>query len=789
MRTLALVAAIAFVPAAAETAAPVAVGADSLPPNAVIVRGRGFGHGRGLSQYGALGWATKFQKTWQEILAFYYDKGHTISAIVESDARLLPGGNMSVRLETIDGASTSVVSDNGTLTWAGQAGQWGALVAKPTGRNTYDVFASAGPTCAPVTVPASFTRLATGVTGPVEFTSLNGANPAATAPTELVGVCEPPDSTYRNGRIRYYRGSIRAANDGKGNIRTVNIVPLESYLRGVVPRESPAGWGDQAGGLGINALRAQAVAARSYSVSESRYSYAKTCDTMDCQVYGGAATRTVGGSTPAILEDARTDRAILETAGIVIRSAAGAIARTEFTSSNGGRTAAGTFAAKADEGDLAADAQLQTWSRTLPAADIQKKYPSIGVLTSVVTAHDGLGGEWNGYAVSVTITGTAGSVTRKAWDFRSDWDLNSPWYDTSSAPAVDPAAAAVGSILYVGDSVSESIANEFAAVVTPSYPTLTWHACAGRGFVGADCIAKVAAPQVDTDGIGIVNSVEPPAIAIIALGYNDDQNTVESEVQQMLSALTAKGVQRIIFVNLSTRSTTRTYSRTNAALAAAAAANPSVTVLDWNAASSAPNQWRWFDNASLCCWVHLNASGQTEFALFLRAQLDDLRARGLLPAAAATVPVVPGLPLATKNKGAMVRTVQVTLNKVLKLTGKMKLATDGEFGKGTAAAVSAFQATVNLPATGTVDRATWDALGLSARPELGVLRKGTRHPSVKTVQRALAKVLKTRIPVDGVYGNGLVAHVKTFQKRAGLPQSGRVGPSTWSILMATAARA
>jgi SpoIID/LytB domain protein len=789
VRTLALVAAIVFVPAAAETAAPVAVGADSLPPNAVIVRGRGFGHGRGLSQYGALGWATKFQKTWQEILAFYYDKGHTISAIVESDARLLPGGNMSVRLETIDGASTSVVSDNGTLTWAGQAGQWGALVAKPTGRNTYDVFASAGPTCAPVTVPASFTRLATGVTGPVEFTSLNGANPAATAPTELVGVCEPPDSTYRNGRIRYYRGSIRAANDGKGNIRTVNIVPLESYLRGVVPRESPAGWGDQAGGLGINALRAQAVAARSYSVSESRYSYAKTCDTMDCQVYGGAATRTVGGSTPAILEDARTDRAILETAGIVIRSAAGAIARTEFTSSNGGRTAAGTFAAKADEGDLAADAQLQTWSRTLPAADIQKKYPSIGVLTSVVTAHDGLGGEWNGYAVSVTITGTAGSVTRKAWDFRSDWDLNSPWYDTSSAPAVDPAAAAVGSILYVGDSVSESIANEFAAVVTPSYPALTWHACAGRGFVGADCIAEVAAPQVDTDGIGIVNSVEPPAVAIIALGYNDDQNTVESEVQQMLSALTAKGVQRIIFVNLSTRSTTRTYSRTNAALAAASAANPSVTVLDWNAASSAPNQWRWFDNASLCCWVHLNASGQTEFALFLRAQLDDLRARGLLPAAAATVPVVPGLPLAAKNKGAMVRTVQVTLNKVLKLTGKKKLATDGEFGKGTAAAVSSFQATVNLPATGTVDRATWDALGLSARPELGVLRKGTRHPSVKTVQRALAKVLKTRIPVDGVYGNGLAAHVKTFQKRAGLPQSGRVGPSTWSILMATAARA
>ncbi|NBU37997.1 MAG: hypothetical protein EBS32_07165, partial [Actinobacteria bacterium] len=54
--------------------------ADALPPTAVIVRGHGYGHGRGLSQYGALGWATKYSKTWQDILSFYYDNGHVISA-------------------------------------------------------------------------------------------------------------------------------------------------------------------------------------------------------------------------------------------------------------------------------------------------------------------------------------------------------------------------------------------------------------------------------------------------------------------------------------------------------------------------------------------------------------------------------------------------------------------------------------------------------------------------------------------------------------------------------------
>lgn len=771
------------VPAAAPASA------EPLPPSAVIVRGRGFGHGRGLSQYGAFGWATKLAKSWQEILAFYYDNGHTLSALVETDSAKVPAGNMTVRLQKQDNVNTSVVSDNGTLSWSGQPGQYSALVAVPTGRNVYEVWGAATASCAVSSVPQGFTKISDNVTGPVDFVTTNGANPAAVAPTDLVGVCVPADTTYRNGRIFYYRGAVRAVNDAKGNRRTVNVVPLESYVRGVVPRESPAKWGEAAGGLGMNALRAQAVAARSYSVSESRYSFAKTCDSQDCQVYLGAASRTVGGTTPALLEYPTSDLAVTETAGIVIRNAAGAVARTEFTSSNGGRTAGGTFAAKTDEGDLIADAQLQTWARTLSAADIQKKYPSIGVLTSVVTSHDGLGGDWDGYATQVTITGTAGSVVRKAWDFRSDWDLNSPWYDTTPAPVVDDAAPAVGSILFVGDSVGESIANEFASIVTPAYPGLTWHACAGRGLVGADCLANVSAPQIDTDGVGVVNSVDVPAIAVIELGYNDDPATADSEVQQMVSALVARGVQRIIFVNLSTRSTTRTYARTNAAMLAAATANPAVSVLDWNAASGAANQWRWFDNDSLCCWVHLNATGQTEFALFLRAQLDDLRTKGLLPSAVSQAPVVPGLPLAQSHRGVMVQSVQKTLNKVLLLDGKKRLATDGVFGRATADAVRAFQATVSLPQTGAVDRATWDALGLGARPELAVLRNGSRHPAVKTVQRALAKVLRVPIPADGVFGPGLTRHVKTFQTRAGLPVSGRVGPSTWTVLMATAARA
>jgi peptidoglycan hydrolase-like protein with peptidoglycan-binding domain len=503
-------------------------------------------------------------------------------------------------------------------------------------------------------------------------------------------------------------------------------------------------------------------------------------------VYGGAALRTVGSSA-TVIEDSRTDRAIAETAGFVVKDSRNSIVRTEFTSSNGGRTASGTFQAKVDNGDITADAALQNWTRFISAAQLQKMYPSIGVFLSLTTTHDGLGGDFNGYTTSVTITGTAGSVTRTGWNFRGDFDLFAPWYAAFPVAPADPAAAPVGSILFIGDSVSESIATEFKDIVTPAYPAMTYQACAGRGMAGADCLFNVAAPQIDLDGVGIANALPAPAIAIVALGYNDDPNTFEAEAQQMLSALSSKAVQRIIFVNMSTRATSRNYARSNQILANIAATNPTVTVLDWNTASSAQPQWRWFDNSSLCCWVHLSNSGQAEFTLFLRAQLDALRAQGLLPTTAPTAALIPGLPLAAKHRGAMVVSVQKKLNAVMNLKGSKRLATDGDYGKGTVKAVKAFQASVSLPQTGAVDRTTWDAMGLATRSDLAVLKVGSRHPAVSSVQRALAKVLRKKIPTTGLFSSSLANDVKLYQKRAGFKQSGRVGPQTWASLMLAAA--
>jgi peptidoglycan hydrolase-like protein with peptidoglycan-binding domain len=95
---------------------------------------------------------------------------------------------------------------------------------------------------------------------------------------------------------------------------------------------------------------------------------------------------------------------------------------------------------------------------------------------------------------------------------------------------------------------------------------------------------------------------------------------------------------------------------------------------------------------------------------------------------------------------------------------------------------------MNLPVTGTVDRVTWESLGLAARADRAVLQVGTRHPAVATVQRALAKVLRKKISATGIFTSSLANDVKTYQKRAKMRPSGKVGPGTWSSLMAAVAR-
>ena len=335
-------------------------------------------------------------------------------------------------------------------------------------------------------------------------------------------------------------------------------------------------------------------------------------------------------------------------------------------------------------------------------------------------------------------------------------------------------------MLFVGDSVGESIAAEFNAIVKPAYPNVDYQALSNRCMVGPSCVAAASGKPDALSVIGALTPEQYPNIVMVQLGYNDDPNTFQSDVDQVVNSLTARGVQRVIFVNLSTRRSSRNYALSNAVLANAATSYPNVSVLDWNAASAAPTQSRWFRDD-----VHLTSTGRAEFALFLRRELDALRQSGVIAVGAGSV-VPLGVPLARGDRGENVKQLQTALNVALALPKKKRIVTDGVFGKGTAAAVSAIETNNALPVDGIADDAVLAILGID--PTTVSLSNGTKHATVATAQTALARVMKVKVRADGIYGAGTTRLVKRFQKSVGLKQTGVVDRTTWIALLTASAQ-
>ncbi len=403
-------------------AVPAVPVAAAYPAPTVEIDGHGFGHGRGMGQWGALGYALDHGLTYRQILGHYYSNT-TVGDIGNPE--------ITVILRAFDRADTIVTQERGHLVTNAAGGTFSALRAVKTGVNTFRV--EAGPDCG-----GPWTTVNGAVQGPVVFAPQNRNEDRQ----EMLQACEP------SGSRRWYRGEIRAVEGLDGTARTVNATDMEGYLKGVVSRESPASWADLGGGAGIHALRAQAVAARSYAQASELAHYAKTCDTTACQVYGGRALQT--GSTFFDLEDPRSNRAVDETAGEV-RLLNGVPARTEYSSSTGGYTAGGTFPAVPDDGDDIATNPHHSWHRSIPVGTVQAAYPQVGTLNSInVTRRNGLG-DFGGRALEVQLVGSAGSLTVSGETFQFDLGLRSNWFRIS-VPGGYWVAANDGSIWAFGDA-------------------------------------------------------------------------------------------------------------------------------------------------------------------------------------------------------------------------------------------------------------------------------------------------------------------------------------------------
>lgn len=433
---LAAVVAVASL-AAVPSGAPAAT---ALSSGVVTFEGAGNGHGYGLSQWGAYGYAVEKGWTAARILDHYYNNTY---------AGTQPLGTVvGIRLQSLDGVQTAVVSQTGGLQVAGvSSGPFTAVVARPASATTYRVWARTdGEHCPdPLADPASagWTLIADSV-GP-EVVIRPSVNSYATNDyRQLAAVCEP------DGDVRSYRGSIVAMHFGGGEVRTVNRVRVEHYLRAVVAMEMSPGWATAGGGKGAQALQAQAVAARSYSMAEARYlPYARTCD-LSCQAYYGVGSRRPLTGAFRAIEHPATDAAVAATAGMVRRvgSTTGPVALTMFAASTGGHTVDGVgtlmpYDGVVDEGDAVSLNPYYRWSVDVPVSRIESVFPAIGAYQGIdVLERNGVG-EWGGRVLSMRLRGSASSITMTGDQFRTKvgvLTLRSNWFrvvDSASEPPVE----------------------------------------------------------------------------------------------------------------------------------------------------------------------------------------------------------------------------------------------------------------------------------------------------------------------------------------------------------------
>ncbi|HST48093.1 SpoIID/LytB domain-containing protein [Jatrophihabitans sp.] len=392
----------------------------SWPNGQVEISGHGFGHGRGMGQYGAFGYATLYGWSYTQILSHFYG-GTTLAT------RSL--GTLSVDLTDFDGVNQVAVTSGSPFNAGGVAiPAGGAALLRYVSAGSYQLATSAG--CG---TPWSAVK-------PVTSGAISATVPA-TSLSSMLTICS--GSTKRT-----YRGSLLLTSGG-GLTRLVNLVGMEDYLRGVVPRESPASWGDASGGKGMAALQSQAVAARSYAAAQNRYSWAKTCDNQNCQVYGGA------GLNGVVTEDSRTNTAVSSTAGKVLTNSSGGIVSAEFSSSTGGWTAGGTFPAVEDLGDAASP--NHDWTTTIPATTIGNAF-GVGVLQAISTTGNGLGAD-GGRVLTATVKGSTGTVTVTGNQFRSTLGLMSDWFKVAK-PLATPT-------MYVTDSLTNPVTTTARAFGAP----------------------------------------------------------------------------------------------------------------------------------------------------------------------------------------------------------------------------------------------------------------------------------------------------------------------------------
>jgi stage II sporulation protein D len=411
-----LVGAVIALPGSGQAAAPDPAVA---PQEGVFaLEGHGYGHGRGMSQWGAQGAAVQ-GVTYPKILSTYYPGTALVSSSATKWIRVLITDDTDTDMRVRPAAGLTVLANKKTKrlpTKLAGATVTAWRVHVVPGRLQLEGFSGAGP-------------------GGRWRVYKIGGKTALTSPVKLKTSAGGVRLVLPDGEQRDYRGEAWAYSDpaATSGLRVVNNVNLESYLRSVVPSESFPTWRPAA-------LQAQAVAARTYALWRGRNVprfYADICDTTACQVYHGRQRLDAVGKVTRVWEFASTDAAIGATAGKWL-AYGNVYALTEFSASNGGWSTDGQkpyLPAREDPWDGYVPNSAHAWTASVPTAKVEQRWPQVGTVTALqVTSRDG-NGDWGGRVLTVQIIGTTSTITVSGATFAGAVNLKHVWW--RGVPPVD----------------------------------------------------------------------------------------------------------------------------------------------------------------------------------------------------------------------------------------------------------------------------------------------------------------------------------------------------------------
>jgi SpoIID/LytB domain protein len=340
--------------------APARIGVTSF-----VLTGGGWGHGVGLSQWGAYGQALA-GRAHAEILGYYYPHTDIGDAPVSR-----------VRVLLAEKVKAAVVSSPVAFHVRDAAGVDAEL---PPGT------VKIGPG-----LKVKIDGTPTPLVGPIRFL------PGEGAPLSLKGIA--------------YRGELQVSTVEKA-VQVINVVALEAYLRGVVAKEMPKDWP-------LEALEAQAVAARSYAL-------ARVLTGKPFDLYADQRSQVYGG-VPA--EAPRATQAVQATARKIVRYGGKVATTFFFSSSGGRTATGGEvfgvdvpyLVSVADPWDETSP--LHVWTpRVLRGAELKKAYaltsPPVDVSVELTSS------KRPGRVVLIPSSGT--TVTTTGFEMRTRLGLLSP---------------------------------------------------------------------------------------------------------------------------------------------------------------------------------------------------------------------------------------------------------------------------------------------------------------------------------------------------------------------------